>query len=222
MRILIIEDDGKLANTLREALRTKRYDCDTCSDGEIGLDLAMTRAYDLIIADVVLPSLNGIALCGQLRKAKIATPLLILTAHNDADERALGLNSGADYFLTKPIYNPELFAGVKALTRRRGEVIMDTLSFGDLTLHLTSCELSFGKNRVRLSKKEFSIMQILLGSGGVVVSKDTLLNKVWGYDSTAGENSVEVYISLLRKKLAILDSGVKILTLRKFGYRMFE
>ena len=131
-----------------------------------------------------------------------------------------GLDSGADYYLTKPFEMSELLACVRALTRRQGEVVMDELTFGDLTLNLSTCDLCYGDKKVRLGKKEFSIMRIFMANGAAIVSKETLINKVWGFESDAEDNNVEVYISFLRKKLAFLKAPVQIATLHKFGYRL--
>lgn len=220
MRILIVEDDGPLARTLKEMLKNARYDSDICLDGEDGLDHGLSGSYDLIVLDVMLPKMDGFAVAGNLRKNKIDTPILMLTARADIADRVKGLDSGADYYLTKPFEMSELLACVRALTRRQGEVVMDTLSIGDVSLNLSTCELCSGDKKVRLGKKEFSIMRILLMSGGAVVSKETLLNKVWGCDSDAEDNNVEVYISFLRKKMAFLRAKTEIVTLRKFGYRL--
>ncbi|MBQ3488656.1 MAG: winged helix-turn-helix domain-containing protein [Clostridia bacterium] len=161
-----------------------------------------------------------ISVLRHLRAAGNAIPVLLLTARSDVSDRVEGLDCGADYYLTKPFEMSELLACVRALTRRQGEVVMDELSFGDLKLNLSTCDLSWGDKKVRLGKKEFSLMHILMSNGEAVVSKDTLINKVWGFESDAEDNNVEVYISFLRKKLAFLKAPVQIATLRKFGYRL--
>lgn len=220
MRALIIEDEIHLARTLKEMLKTIHFDSDVCFDGETGFDYALSNVYDVIVLDIMLPKLNGFEVARSLRKEHIDTPVLMLTARTDIDDRVRGLDAGADYYLTKPFEMSELLACVRALIRRQGEVIMDELKKGDLSLNLSTCMLCCGKKSVRLGKKEFSIMRILLSSGDSVVSKETLLNKVWGCDSDAEDNNVEVYISFLRKKLGYLKTSVKISTLRKFGYRL--
>ncbi len=220
MRILIVEDEVRLARTLKEMLHTNRDDCDVCYDGEAGLDHALSNDYDLIIMDVMLPKMNGFAATEALRKAHVDTPILMLTARTDTEDRVRGLDAGADYYLTKPFEMSELMACVRAVTRRQGEVVMDTMSMGDLVMNLSACELQSGDRSIRIGKKEFSIMRILMSSGNMVVSKELLLNKVWGCDSDAEDNNVEVYISFLRKKLAYLKTNVHIVTLRKFGYRL--
>lgn len=220
MRILIVEDERHLANTLKEMLRVNRFDSDICLDGETGLEHAMTGAYDLIIMDVMLPKMNGFSIVDRLRREKIATPVLLLTARSNLEDRVRGLDLGADYYLTKPFEASELLACVRALLRRHGEVLMDEVTFGDLTLNKSTCELCCGDQSIRLGKKEFSVMYILLTSGSVVVSKEQLLLRAWGCDTEAEDNNVEVYISFLRKKLRYLGTHVQIVTLRKFGYRL--
>ena len=197
MRALIVEDDKALARTLSEMLKSARFESDICYDGESGLDNGLSDVYDLI-----------------------DTPILMLTARTETGDKVKGLDSGADYYLTKPFEMSELMACVRALTRRQGEVVMDELSFGDLKLNLSTCDLSYADKKVRLGKKEFSIMRIFLANGAAVVSKESLINKVWGFESDAEDNNVEVYISFLRKKLVFLKAPVQIATLRKFGYRL--
>ena len=220
MRALIVEDDKALALTLGEMLKSARFESDICYDGESGLDNGLSDVYDLIILDIMLPKKDGFSVARELRREKIDTPILMLTARTETGDRVCGLDSGGDYYLTKPFEMSELLACVRALTRRQGEVVMDELSFGDLRLNLSTGDLSYGDKKVRLGKKEFSIMRIFLSNGEAIVSKETLINKVWGYESDAEDNNVEVYISFLRKKLAFLKAPVQIATLRKFGYRL--
>lgn len=220
MRALIVEDDKALARTLGEMLKSARFESDICYDGESGLDNGLSDVYDLIILDIMLPKKDGFSVARELRREKIDTPILMLTARTETGDKVRGLDSGGDYYLTKPFEMSELLACVRALTRRQGEVVMDELSFGDLRLNLSTGDLSYGDKKVRLGKKEFSIMHIFLSNGETIVSKEILINKVWGYESDAEDNNVEVYISFLRKKLAFLKAPVQIATLRKFGYRL--
>ena len=222
MRVLIVEDEKNLAETLREILRQNRFDSDIALDGETGLAYAEENAYDLIILDVMLPKRSGFSVVEELRKSGSATPVLMLTAKSSVEDYVHGLDLGADYYLTKPFEMQELLACVRALTRRRGEVVMDELKFGDLVLNKSTCELLCGERSIRLGKKEFSIMHILMTNGNVVVSKDELLKRAWGVGTEAEDNNVEVYISFLRKKLRFLHTGVQIDTLRKFGYKLSE
>ena len=220
MRALIVEDDRALARTLGEMLKSAHFESDISYDGESGLDNGLSDTYDLIVLDIMLPKKDGFAVAKELRRARIDTPILMLTARTETGDKVRGLDSGADYYLTKPFEMSELLACVRALTRRQGEVVMDELTFGDLTLNLSTCDLCYGDKKVRLGKKEFSIMRIFMANGAAIVSKETLINKVWGFESDAEDNNVEVYISFLRKKLAFLKAPVQIATLRKFGYRL--
>ena len=220
MRALIVEDDRALARTLGEMLKSAHFESDISYDGESGLDNGLSDTYDLIVLDIMLPKKDGFSIARELRAAKIDTPILMLTARTETGDKVRGLDSGADYYLTKPFEMSELLACVRALTRRQGEVVMDELTFGDLTLNLSTCDLCYGDKKVRLGKKEFSIMRIFMTNGAAIVSKETLINKVWGFESDAEDNNVEVYISFLRKKLAFLKAPVQIATLRKFGYRL--
>ena len=220
MRALIVEDDRALARTLGEMLKSTHFESDISYDGESGLDNGLSDTYDLIVLDIMLPKKDGFAVAKELRRARIDTPILMLTARTETGDKVRGLDSGADYYLTKPFEMSELLACVRALTRRQGEVVMDELTFGDLTLNLSTCDLCYGDKKVRLGKKEFSIMRIFMTNGAAIVSKETLINKVWGFESDAEDNNVEVYISFLRKKLAFLKAPVQIATLRKFGYRL--
>jgi DNA-binding response OmpR family regulator len=222
MRVLIVEDEVNLAETLRQMLKQNRFDSDVCLDGETGLEYARKGSYDLLILDVMLPKRSGFSIVEELRRDGSATPILMLTAKSSVEDYVHGLDLGADYYLTKPFEMQELLACVRALTRRRGEVVMDTLAFGDLVLNMSTCELLCGERSIRLGKKEFSILHILMTNGNVVVSKDELLKRAWGVDSEAEDNNVEVYISFLRKKLRFLHANVQIDTLRKFGYKLIE
>ena len=220
MRVLIVEDEWNLAETLAQMLKQNRFESDIAPDGETGLRYAKENAYDLIILDVMLPKRSGFSVVEELRKIGSATPVLMLTAKSGVEDYVHGLDLGADYYLTKPFEMQELLACVRALTRRRGAVVMDELKFGDIVLNKSTCELVCGTRSIRLGKKEFSIMHILMNNGNVVVTKDELLKRAWGVDSDAEDNNVEVYISFLRKKLRFLHASTQIETLRKFGYKL--
>lgn len=223
MRILIVEDERRLAQTLGDLLEANNYTTDLSYDGETGLDNALTGIYDAIILDVMLPGMDGFALVRQLRREGIRTPVLMLTARTETEDKVSGLDAGADYYLTKPFHTQELLACLRAITRRQnGAADSNTLSFGDLCLELSSCLLSCGLKSVRLSRKEFEIMAKLMSNGSHVVTKEALLLSVWGYESSAEDNNVEVYISFLRKKLNHLKSTVSIRTLRMIGYHLEE
>lgn len=218
MRILVVEDEKRLADTLREMLGDHKYIVDVAYDGEAGLDNALTGIYDAVILDVMMPKKNGFQVVKELREAGLSTPVLMLTAKSETGDKVEGLDSGADYYLTKPFETEELLACLRALLRRQEEVVTETLSFEGLTLNLSSCELSCGTHSVRLSSKEFEMMRLLLANAGNVVPKETLLLKVWGYDSDAEDNHVEVYISFLRKKLFHIHCPVTIESARRLGY----
>ena len=220
MRLLIVEDEARLADTLRQLLHRQGYTADVCYDGVSGLDNALTGIYDLMVLDVMLPGLNGFQVARQLRDAGIATPVLMLTAKSDLSDRVHGLDCGADYYLTKPFEPEELLACVRTLLRRSGGQLQesDTLTWGDLSLERGTFTLSCNGRDVRLSRREYDLMELLMRNGTQVVTKEQLLIKVWGYDSQAEDNNVEVYISFLRRKLTHLHSQVKIKTLRMLGY----
>ena len=219
MRALIIEDEVRLAATLQDLLDLNGYSSDICHDGESGLDNALTGIYDVILLDVMLPRLDGISLLQKLRASGNATPVLMLTAKSDLSDRVTGLDSGADYYLTKPFEPKELLACIRALTRRQPELrSMDTLQSGDLILNQNTYSLSCKEREVRLSRKEFDMMELLMRNQGIVLTKENLLVKIWGYESDAEDNNVEVYISFLRRKLTHLHSSMKIRTIRMVGY----
>ena len=219
MKILIVEDEVLLANSLKTLLEKKSFTVEVAYDGEAGKDYAETGVYDLLILDVMMPKLNGYDLARQVRAERCATPILMLTAKGELEDRIEGLNAGADYYLTKPFDTRELLACINALLRRQGDQV-DELRFGNTALDLASCMLVCGAERVRLSAKEFDIMRFLLQSKGNNLSKEVLLARVWGFDSNAVENHVEVYVGFLRKKLASIGSNVRIEAVRRLGYHL--
>jgi len=219
MRVLVIEDEVRLAATLQDLLELDGYTADVSHDGESGLDNALSGIYDVVILDVMLPKLDGFTVLRRLRSAGSAVPVLMLTARSEVSDRVTGLDSGADYYLTKPFEPKELLACIRALSRRQPELrSTDILSFGDLTLDKNDVHLACGERRVRLSRREFDLMEILMRNQRIAVTKETLLLKIWGYESDAEDNNVEVYISFLRKKLDHLRSKVRIKTIRTVGY----
>ena len=219
MRILIVEDEVRLAATLRDLMELDGYTADVCHDGETGLDNALSGIYDVVILDVMLPKMDGFAVLRRLREAGSAVPVLMLTAKSDLNDRVTGLDAGADYYLTKPFEPRELLACVRALARRQPELRNpDALTCGDLTLEKSSFTLCCGGRSVRLSRREYDMMELLMLNQRQVVTKETLLVKIWGYESDAEDNNVEVYISFLRKKLEHIRSAVKIKTIRMVGY----
>ena len=222
MRVLIVEDERRLSQTLADLMEAHNYGADIAYDGEEGLDNALSGIYDVILLDVMLPKRSGYEIVHALRKEGDKTPVLMLTARTEVEDRINGLDSGADYYLTKPFDSNELLACIRAITRRNTDAVDNALAFGDLRLEMDTCRLSCGERSVRLSKKEFSMMEKLMANSGKVVTKEQLLLSVWGYESDAEDNNVEVYISFLRKKLKHLKSFVSIKTLRMVGYTLQE
>ena len=221
MRVLIVEDEVRLAETLRDLLDTEHYAADVCHDGESGLDNALSDIYDLVILDVMLPKKDGFFVLRALRQEGKTVPVLMLSARSELSDRVEGLDCGADYYLTKPFEPKELLACVRMLTRRQPEQrVSNVLEYGDLRLEPDTFELACGERSVRLSRKEFDMMELLLRSREMVLTKESLIVKLWGYESDAEDNNVEVYISFLRKKLEHLRSRVKIRTIRMVGYRL--
>ena len=220
MQILIVEDDVRLAQALGHILEENGYEVDAVYDGESGLAYAQSGIYDVIILDVMLPKMSGFEVAAELRRGGSSTPILMLTARDAVPDKITGLDSGADDYMTKPFSPAELLAHLRALTRRQGEVMFEKLTVGDLTLNLESFNLSCGEKSIHLSYKEFSLAKVLMANAGQVVSKETLIAKVWGIESSAEDNNVEAYISFLRKKMRFLGSTAHIETLRKAGYRL--
>ena len=219
MKILIIEDEKLLAESLRLLLETKGFDVETVYDGISGQEYAELGVYDLLILDVMLPNLDGYQLAKNVRSKRCNTPILMLTAKSSLEDRIEGLNAGADYYLTKPFDTRELLACINALLRRQGNQV-DELCFGNTALDISSGTLLCGEKSIRLSAKEFDIMRLLLQNPSRNLSKETILAYVWGYDSNAVENHVEVYIGFLRKKLLSIHSDILILAVRKLGYHL--
>lgn len=219
MKILIIEDDELLAETLKTLLELKGFEVEAVYDGEDGAAYAETGIYDLLIMDVMMPKLNGYQVARQVRHQRITTPILMLTAKGETQDRIEGLNAGADYYLTKPFDNQELLACINALLRRQGDQV-DVLQYGNTSLDLTGYVLSTEKESIRLSKKEFDVIRRLIQFQGRSVRKDVLLTQVWGYESSATENNVEAYIGFLRKKLKAIGSNLKIESIRLLGYHL--
>ena len=222
MHILIVEVELRLADTLKELLISQKHSVDAVYDGADGLYYAIHGKYDAIVLDLMLPKMHGFEVLRRLRDEKINTPVLVLTAKDAVEDKVKGLDLGADDYLTKPFSTEEFFARVRAVARRKGEVVLSELSFGDLVLSLGTYNLSCGSRSVHLGGKEFEIMRVLMLNHGLVLSKETLINKVWGGDSDVMDNNVEAYISFLRKKLGFLSSRVQISSARKQGYFLSE
>ncbi len=217
MKILIIEDEKLLADTLQDMLQRKGFQVEVAYDGETGKSYAELGIYDLLILDVMMPGLNGYEVAQQVRAKRCFTPILMLTAKSSVEDRIQGLNAGADYYLTKPFDSRELLACINALLRRQGGQV-DELCYGNTSLDLSSCMLICNENTLRLSSREFDVMRFLLQSRENILSQEVILARVWGYDSEAVENHVEVYIGFLRKKLAAIGSNLRIIAVRRLGY----
>ncbi len=219
LKILVIEDEKLLADSVAELLRSKGFEVEAAYDGEAGAMYAELGVYDLLILDVMMPKLDGFAVARQVRAKRLGVPILMLTARSALEDRIAGLDAGADYYLTKPFDTRELLACVNALLRRQGAQV-DELTFGNTALDLASATLVCGEESVHLSAREFDVMRLLLQAGARNLSKEAILARVWGYDSNAVENHVEVYIGFLRKKLSSIGSNIRIETVRRLGYHL--
>ena len=220
MNILIVEDERNLADAICEIIRAADNSADVTYDGPTGLRMAKSGMYDAIILDVMLPGMSGMDVVRELRRASVRTPVLMLTARTTTTDKVTGLDAGADDYMTKPFEAEELLARLRAITRRTGDMVFEEATFGDLTLDLTTHDLFCGERKVHLSGKEFEVMKMLMSSPGRVVPKQDLLTRVWGTSGEASENSVEAYVSFLRKKMGHIQSSVQITTLRMLGYRL--
>ena len=219
MKILIVEDEKRLADSLKTLLEGKGFEVETVYDGETGSAYAELGIYDLLILDVMMPGMDGYELTRRVRAQRCSTPILMLTARSSTEDRIQGLNAGADYYLTKPFDTRELLACINALLRRQGAQVNE-LKYGNTALDLETCMLICGEKSVRLSAREFDVMRFLLQAGERVLSKEVILSRVWGFDSNAVDNHVEVYVGFLRKKLSSIGSDVRIVALRRLGYHL--
>lgn len=222
MRILIIEDEHKIANSIKKGLEQELFAVDVAFTGTEGYDLASTEDYDLIILDLMLPGMNGIQICTKLRAEQIHTPILMLTAKGQVQDKVAGLNAGADDYLTKPFAFEELLARVKALNRRPQKTTGTTLAFADLTMDTLCYQVKRGQSLIRLSSKEYALLEYLLRHPGQVITKDQIINHVWNYEADVLPNTVEVYIGYLRNKLdkPFPDKQPLFHTIRGFGYML--
>ena len=221
---MIAEDEEKLADALVQIFAKNKMTADAFGNGIDALDNALTGIYDVIVLDIMMPGMTGIEVLRKIRAEGMDTPVLMFTAKDEISDKVKGLDSGADDYLTKPFATEELLARVRALSRRSSAAIVnsDIITCGDLSLDTAAYELSCGKNSLKLGLKEFSIMELLIKNSGRVLSKETLITKIWGYDSDAEYNNVEVYISFLRKKLDFIKSKAAIKTVRGVGYTLEE
>lgn len=222
MRVLITEDDRHLSEALTQILSEAGYETVPALDGYEGLELASGSSFDVMILDIMLPGLNGFEVLSEIRKQDRHLPILMLTARNQVPDKVKALDGGADDYLTKPFIPEELLARLRALTRRSGENALVVYRFGDIELDADNHELRCGEKKVMPGYKEFELLRYLILNSRMITSKEILLTKVWGADAEVDENSVEAYISFLRKKLAYIGSAVTIRTVRKVGYQLEE
>lgn len=222
MRLLLAEDERELSNALVAILKHNNYSVDTVYDGEDALNFLQTENYDGVILDIMMPKMDGITVLRKIRQQGNSVPVLILTAKSDVDDRVVGLDSGADDYLSKPFAAKELLARIRSVTRRRTKAVSSVLRFGNIALDCVNFELSSPKSSIRLQNKEFQLLEMLIANPKQVISTDRLFEKIWGYDSNAEINVVWVYISYLRKKLASLDADIQIKAARNQGYSLEE
>ena len=219
MKILVIEDEKMLADSIQEMLERKGFQVEAVYDGESGKEYAELGIYDLLILDVMMPKMDGYEVARQVRMHRCNTPILMLTARSDVQDRIMGLNAGADYYLTKPFDSGELLASINALLRRQAGQVNEMV-FGNTSLDLGTGMLMCDGKTVRLSAKEFDVMRLLLQAGKRNLSKSAILSHIWGLESNAVENHVEVYVAILRKKLSGIGSNVRIVAIRGLGYHL--
>ena len=220
MRVLLVEDEKRMAQALCEILRQEKYNVDHCADGLEGLAAIEAGAYDLVVLDVMLPHKDGFSIAREARAKGIRTPILMLTAKSELDDTVTGLDCGADDYLTKPFRTRELLARLRALGRRSLRSADGALAFGDIELNRGASLLVCGENSVRLSEKEFRILEYLIANAGQILTREQLAVKIWGYESDAEYNNVEVYMSFARKKLNFVKARTEIKAVRGVGYEL--
>ncbi|GAK40397.1 transcriptional regulator [Paenibacillus sp. TCA20] len=219
MRILIVEDELHLAEALSQILKKQNYSVDMVHDGRSGLDYALSGIYDLLLLDIMMPEMDGITVLKEIRKEGLSTPVILLTAKGEIDDKITGLDYGADDYVAKPFSSGELLARIRAVLRRKSEVMPEEgLKFGDMELNTSTLKLSVNGKEMKLNLKENELLELLMVRKQSITSKEQIIEKLWGFDSDVEHNNVEVYISFLRKKLNFLNSGVRISTVRGVGY----
>lgn len=220
MRILIVEDETRLAMALKQILEDAGYEAETARDGNNALDLALSTTYDLILLDVMLPGKDGLAVASELRRLHVNSPIMMLTAKATVPDKVMGLDAGADDYMAKPFDNAELLARIRALTRRQPIAVPERYTFGTLVYDPGSAMLISADRSVRLNYKEAEIIKLLLTHTHTILSKDEIINRVWGYNSDTSDNNVEAYISFLRKKMNYLETNIAIIAIKKQGYKL--
>ena len=223
MRILMIEDEKYIAEAIAQVLKQNNYAVDLAYDGEYGLDCAFSNIYDIIILDIMLPKKDGLKVLKELRQGGVKTPTILLTAKGQVEDKVYGLDCGADDYLPKPFHVDELLARLRALGRRQPELNNEgTLRFGDVQFNPHTLLLTCGINEVTLSIKEAQLLELLIRKKNTTVSKEHIIEKLWGYDSDAEDNRVEIHVSLLRKKIGQINSGISLRTIRGVGYLLHD
>lgn len=224
MRLLLVEDEEGFGEALCASLKLEHYITDWAKDGEEGLSLGLSDVYDVIILDIMLPVMNGLEVLQSLRKQGIHTPVLLLTAKSEIEDKITGLDSGADDYLTKPFHREELYARLRALTRRNAAPALSNLAYGDIYMQQGSIEICCKTSglSLALNGKEYQLMEYLLRNAGQIISREQIIEQIWGYDTNVEYNNVEVYISFLRKKLNFIKAQVSIQTIRKLGYKLTQ
>lgn len=220
MRILLCEDEKELSNAITAILKHHNYTVDAVYNGADAYDYAISNEYDVILLDIMMPKMNGLEVLKKLRSYPVHTPIMMLSAKSEIEDRIVGLDMGADDYLPKPFAMSEMLARIRALTRRKNEVMENQLTFADLTLDRLTYELATSNQKIRLSSKEYQMMEMLMSHPSIVISTETFMEKIWGYDSEAEINVVWVYISALRKKLNQLNAHVLIKAARGVGYTL--
>jgi len=222
MRILVVEDEHRIANSIKKGLELENYAVDVCYNGDDGYDMASAEEYDLIVLDLMLPGMDGMTICKNLRSEKNHTPIIILTAKDQVRDKVAGLDAGADDYLPKPFSFEELLARIRALIRRPKQIIGILLKVGDLTLDQKAFKVERNGKNIELSSKEFALLEYLMRNKGMILSKDQIITHVWDYDADILPNTVEVYIRNLRNKIDVPLKNRKPLihTVRGFGYKI--
>jgi DNA-binding response OmpR family regulator len=221
MKILYVEDEKHLARAVGQILKKNNYSVDFAYDGEAGLDLALTCAYDIIILDIMLPKMGGLDVLRELRKSGSDIPVIMLTAKGDTEDKISGLDGGADDYLPKPFESEELLARLRALGRRKGQIAHDNaLTYGDVELNYSTLLLKGGGGEFHLTLKESQLLELLMSNVGRAITTDRIIEKLWGWDSEAEDGNVQVQVSFLRKKLGLISEHVRIKTIRGVGYTL--
>jgi DNA-binding response OmpR family regulator len=221
MKILYVEDEKYMARAVAQVLKKNNYSVDLAHDGESGLDLAASGVYDIVILDIMLPKRDGISILQEMRRQNVATPVILLTAKGETEDKINGLDNGADDYLAKPFQTEELMARLRALGRRKELIVLnDTLAFGDIELNYNALDLNGNGQTFHLTLKESQLLELLIINKGHTISTDTIIEKIWGWDSDAEDSHVQVQVAFLRKKLSLLSNLVTIKTVRGVGYSL--